>query len=128
MAPLRRRARLVAPSAACRGAGAALANAICTRLEQLPLRLGAATDMLAPAGNAGGGVVKPEERQALERQILEKLATIRGRVAPETVEALRRAVAPAAQPAEAGPAASQPPGPSARALAAVKAYRSGRAR
>ncbi|MFZ9415798.1 MAG: hypothetical protein ACO3CS_13155 [Alphaproteobacteria bacterium] len=72
--------------------------------------------------------MKPEERQALERQILEKLATIRGRVAPETVEVLRRAVAPAAQPADAGPAARQPPGPSPRALAAVKAYRSGRAR
>ncbi|MFZ9485177.1 MAG: hypothetical protein ACO3DJ_06185 [Alphaproteobacteria bacterium] len=72
--------------------------------------------------------MKPEERQALERQILEKLATIGGGVAPESGAARRRAGAPAAQPAEAGPAASQPPGPSARALAAVKAYRSGRAR
>lgn len=74
----------------------------------------------------------PEERRALERQILERLATIRARVAPQAVEALRRAVAPAqagaAQAGPAGQAAPEPPKLSARAMAAMKAYRSGRGR
>lgn len=72
--------------------------------------------------------MKPEERRALERQILEKLAMIRGRVAPETVEALRRAVTPGKEPGQAVAAAEPLAKPSARALAAMQAYRAGRAR
>ncbi|MFM8681541.1 MAG: hypothetical protein ACKOGH_18365 [Alphaproteobacteria bacterium] len=105
-----------------------MANAICSPLEQLALHAGAPTPMLQAAGSAGGGVVKPEERRALERQILERLATIRGRVAPESVEALRRAVTPAGEEKPPAPAAEAPPQPSARALAAMKAYRAGRGR
>jgi len=72
--------------------------------------------------------VKPEERRALERQILEKLSMIRGRVAPETVEALRRAVTPKEEAGQAMAAAEPLPEPSARALAAMRAYKAGRGR
>jgi len=73
-------------------------------------------------------LVKSEERRALERQILEKLAMIRGRVTPETVEALRRAVTPSKEPGQAMAAVEPLAKPSAHALAAMKAYKAGRGR
>lgn len=70
----------------------------------------------------------PEERRALERQILEKLAMIRGRVAPETVEALRRAATSGEKDGQAMAASGSSSTPSARALAAMQAYKAGRGR
>lgn len=70
--------------------------------------------------------MKPEERLALERQILEKLAAIRHRMAPDSIAALRRAVSPAEGAINTAGAAEIPPKVSALTLAAMKAYRSGR--